>query len=113
MAENERTNIRQRQAEGITAAKARGVRFGAPKALLEGFYSAYQWWKTGKITGTAVAKECGVLLVIFRYQAESYKKLNYHKKANFTERYTLFTEFTENFSSENEDKNLENEREIR
>ena len=43
----------------------------------------------------------------------SRKKLNYHKKANFTERYTLFTEFTENFSSENEDKNLENEREIR
>ena len=30
VAENERTNIRQRQAEGIAAAKARGVRFGRP-----------------------------------------------------------------------------------
>lgn len=30
-AENERTNIRQRQAEGIAAAKARGVRFGRPQ----------------------------------------------------------------------------------
>ena len=30
VAENERTNIRQRQAEGITAAKARGVKFGRP-----------------------------------------------------------------------------------
>ena len=30
VAENERSNIRQRQAEGIAAAKARGVRFGRP-----------------------------------------------------------------------------------
>ena len=30
VAENERINIRQRQAEGIAAAKARGVRFGRP-----------------------------------------------------------------------------------
>lgn len=33
VAENERTNIRQRQAEGIAAAKAKGVRFGRPHAL--------------------------------------------------------------------------------
>lgn len=32
VAENERTNIRARQAEGIAAAKARGVRFGRPPA---------------------------------------------------------------------------------
>ena len=38
VAENERTTIRQRQAEGIAAAKARGVRFGRPpKALPENF----------------------------------------------------------------------------
>lgn len=29
-AENERNNIRQRQAEGIAAAKAKGIRFGRP-----------------------------------------------------------------------------------
>ena len=42
MAENERTNIRQRQAEGIAAAKARGVRFGRPPSPLpENFHEAY------------------------------------------------------------------------
>lgn len=46
VAENERTNIRQRQAEGIAAAKARGVRFGRPpKPLPENFHHLYQQWK--------------------------------------------------------------------
>ena len=36
VAENERVNIRQRQAEGIAAAKARGVRFGRPRRALLG-----------------------------------------------------------------------------
>ena len=41
VAENERTNIRQRQAEGIVSAKARGVRFGRPpKPLPENFFAA-------------------------------------------------------------------------
>lgn len=58
VAENERTNIKQRQAEGIAAAKARGVRFGRPPAPLpENFHSVYQRWKAGKITGLAAAKE--------------------------------------------------------
>ena len=61
VAENERTNIRQRQAEGIAAAKAKGIRFGRPpKPLPENFHSAYQRWKSGEITGTAAAKELGV-----------------------------------------------------
>ncbi len=34
VAENERVNIKQRQAEGIAAAKLRGVRFGRPKKNL-------------------------------------------------------------------------------
>ena len=73
VAENERTNIRQRQAEGIAAAKARGVRFGRPpRPLPEGYHSAYQRWKTGKITGTAAARECGMPLFTFRYRAETY-----------------------------------------
>jgi len=74
VAENERTNIRQRQAEGIAAAKARGVRFGRPpRPLPENYHSAYRQWKAGAITGTAAAKECGMLLSTFRYRAEIYE----------------------------------------
>ncbi len=74
VAENERTNIKQRQAEGIAAAKAKGIRFGRPpKPLPENFHSVYQQWKQGAITGTAAAKECGMPLSTFRYRAEIYE----------------------------------------
>jgi len=75
VAENERVNIRARQAEGIAAAKARGVRFGRPpRPLPENYHSAYQRWKAGKITGTAAARECGMPLSTFRYRAAIYEK---------------------------------------
>ena len=74
VAENERTNIRQRQAEGIAAAKAKGIRFGrAPKPLPDNFHSAYQKWKCGEITCTAAAQECSMPLSSFRYRAEIYE----------------------------------------
>lgn len=74
VAENERTSIKQRQAEGIAAAKAKGVRFGRPpKPLPESFHSVYQKRKQGSITGTAAAKECGMPLSTFRYRAEIYE----------------------------------------
>ena len=74
LAENERTNICQRQAEGIAAAKAKGVRFGRPpRPLPDNFHSCYQRWKQGVITGTAAAKECGMPLTTFRYRAEIYE----------------------------------------
>ena len=74
VAENERTNIRQRQAEGITAAKAKGVKFGRPpKPLPDNFHNVYQRWKKGKMTGTAAAKACGMPLSTFRYRAEIYE----------------------------------------
>ena len=75
VAENERTNIRQRQAEGIAAAKAKGVRFGRPpRPLPLEFHNAYQEWRTGNITCTEAARRCNMPLSTFRYRAEIYQK---------------------------------------
>ena len=74
VAENERTNIRQRQAEGIASAKRRGVRFGRPpKPLPENFEEVCKQWKRGEITGTNAAKECGMAMSSFRYRVKSYQ----------------------------------------
>jgi DNA invertase Pin-like site-specific DNA recombinase len=76
VAENERANIRQRQAEGIAAAKARGVRFGRPlKPLPENFHSVYQEWKRGEISGLAAARACEMPISTFRYRIETYEKV--------------------------------------
>ena len=75
VAQNEREYIRKRQAGGIAAAKAKGIRFGrVPKPLPENFHAVYQRWKSREITGTAAAKECGMPLSTFRYRAEIYEK---------------------------------------
>ncbi len=75
VAENERINIRQRQAEGIAAAKARGVQFGrTPKPLPENFNSVHQQWRSGKLTGTAAAKACNMPLSTFLYRVGIYEK---------------------------------------
>lgn len=74
VAENERDNIRQRQAEGIAAAKARGVQFGRPpKPLPPNFHAVYLQWKSGTITGTSAAKMCDMPLSTFRYHAKNYE----------------------------------------
>lgn len=75
VAENERTNIRQRQAEGIAAAKARGVRFGRPaRPLPENYAAVYRKWKAGTVSAVAAAKECGMPLSTFRDRAKTYEK---------------------------------------
>lgn len=51
VAENERANIRKRQAEGIAAAKARGVQFGRPKIVLsDDFVDIVYAWKQRELT---------------------------------------------------------------
>lgn len=76
VAENERVNIRQRQAEGIAAAKARGVSCGRPPSPLpDNFDDCYRQWKSGKITCTGAAQECGMAVSTFRYRAERYQAM--------------------------------------
>ena len=51
VAENERTNIKQRQAEGIAAAKAQGIKFSRPPLPLpDNFYEVHKAWRSKKIT---------------------------------------------------------------
>lgn len=66
VAEAERNHIRERQAQGIAAAKMRGVKFGRPPKKLEPlFYTTYERWKRGDITGTKAAEICGMPLSSF------------------------------------------------
>lgn len=61
VAENERKNIKERQREGIEAAKLRGVRFGRPeKPVPENFYQAYVKWAAGEISGREAAQQCNM-----------------------------------------------------
>ena len=61
MAQAEREAIRKRQAEGIAAAKARGVRFGrSPLAPPEEYGALYEKWKSGELSSRAAAAEIGV-----------------------------------------------------
>lgn len=59
VAENERTSIRQRQAEGIAAAKAKGVQFGRPPTPLpENFAEVHKAWRSRKMTLKQAANAC-------------------------------------------------------
>lgn len=65
-AENERDNIRQRQAEGIAAAKARGVRFGRPAlAQPEDFEKIVEQWRKGRISFAEALAQCGMSSATF------------------------------------------------
>ncbi len=65
VAQNERDNIRQRQAEGIAAAKARGVKFGRPeKNLPDNFDELYDKWRQGEISTEELSESCGMAMSV-------------------------------------------------
>ncbi len=69
-AENERSNIRQRQAEGIAAAKAKGVKFGRPAAPLpDNFYEIHQKWRSKGLTLREAASACSMPVGTFYSKA--------------------------------------------
>ncbi len=66
VAENERTNIKQRQAEGIAAAKAKGVKFGRPPLPLpNNFYEIHKAWRSKKLTLKEAANACNMSVGTF------------------------------------------------
>lgn len=74
VAENERKNIRQRQREGIEAAKLRGVQFGRPrKPLPENFEQICVLWQSGELSSRKAAKLCGMPLTSFCRIGEEWK----------------------------------------
>lgn len=61
VAENERKNVRERQREGMEAAKKRGIRFGRPvKPLPDSFEPTYNRWLSKEISGLETARQCNM-----------------------------------------------------
>lgn len=66
VAETERDLIRKRQAEGIAAARARGVRLGGVRAPLpEGFHEAQAAWRRGELSLRQAAARLGISHMTF------------------------------------------------
>ena len=77
VAENEHTNIRQRQAEGIAAAKAKGTQFGRPPLPLpDNFCEIHKVWREKKITLKEAADACGMPVGTFYGKARKFENVD-------------------------------------
>jgi len=70
VAQSERENIKKRQAQGIAAAKQRGVRFGRPeKPLPDDFGELVLRWESKDLSFEAVLRTCGMSQVVLSASA--------------------------------------------
>ncbi len=77
VAQNERENIRKRQAQGIAAARLRGVKFGRPETPLpDNFPKIINDWEKGKITIDTALKKCNMSDSTFYRRRREYKLLD-------------------------------------
>ena len=80
VAQNERENIKKRQAEGIAAAKARGVTFGRPTvAAPEEFAKIIRAWEKKQLSMTDALKQCGMSESTFYRRLREYRLLKVPK----------------------------------
>lgn len=76
ISENERKTIKQRQMEGIEAAKKRGVKFGRPAKKVPGnFGQIYYKWLEKEITADEAAKMCDLTKATFYSRARNIKEV--------------------------------------
>ena len=76
VAENERTNTKQRQAEGIAAAKAQGIKFCRPPLPLpDNFYEVHKAWRSKKITLKQAAEACNMPVGTFYGKARKFENV--------------------------------------
>jgi DNA invertase Pin-like site-specific DNA recombinase len=86
-AQLERENIRRRQAEGIAAAKARGVKWGKdPLPLPDNFEDLYRRWRNSEISTVEVAALCNMSERSFYKKTEERRKRDNVRKQPRTSR---------------------------
>ena len=82
VAQSERENIKKRQAQGIAAAKAKGVRFGRPvKKTPENFEKLISRWECGKLPIALLLKETGFKEATFYRRLREYRMMKKKKSA--------------------------------
>ena len=76
VAQNERENIKKRQAQGIAAAKEKGVKFGRPeKRVPDNFSEIIEEWNTGKISIAEALKICDMSESTFYRRRRNYNMI--------------------------------------
>lgn len=80
VAQSERENIKKRQAEGIAAAKAKGVKFGRPeKSVPDDFPRLIRDWEKNKLSFSDLLNRCNMSEATFYRRLREYRLVNKRK----------------------------------
>ncbi len=82
VAQNERESIRKRQAEGIAAAKARGIKFGRPeKKTPQKFAALVEQWEQKRLPFSEVLRQCNMSEATFYRRLREYRAMKNDAKS--------------------------------